>query len=70
LRGIEGFGARSVLHKPHRLHLSVDHPPVIEVVDSAEKIDAVMPELDELMGDGLITAERVELVTYRARLNA
>jgi uncharacterized protein len=65
LRGIEGFGPRSVLHKPQRFHLSVDHPLVIEVVDCAEKIDAVMPELDGLIGDGLITVEKVEVIAYR-----
>jgi uncharacterized protein len=70
LRGIEGFGARSVLHKPSRFHLSVDHPLVIEVVDRVEDIDAVMSELDQLIGDGLITSEKVEVLAYRAGSSA
>jgi hypothetical protein len=66
LRGIEGFGAHSRLHTARILRLSEDLPIVIEVVDEAERIDAVLPKLDEMMGDGMVTLERVEVLAYRA----
>jgi PII-like signaling protein len=66
LRGVEGFGAHSHLHTARILRLSEDLPIVIEVVDSAERIEAVLPKLDEMVGDGLVTLERVEVLTYRA----
>jgi PII-like signaling protein len=66
LRGIEGFGAHSRLHTSRILRLSEDLPIVIEVVDQAERIDAVLPKLDEMMGDGMVTLERVEVLAYRA----
>jgi uncharacterized protein len=66
LRGVEGFGASNVLHKPHALHLSADYPIVIGVADSEETIREILPMLDEMIADGLITSERVEIVAYRA----
>jgi uncharacterized protein len=66
LRGIEGFGAHSRLHATRILRLSEDLPIVIEVVDGAQKIDAVLPKLDEMIGDGMVTLERVEVLAYRA----
>lgn len=66
LRGIEGFGAKQRLHSTRILSLSEDLPILIEAVDTDEKIRAVLPELDEMVGDGLITIERVEVITYRA----
>jgi PII-like signaling protein len=66
LRGIEGFGAHSHLHTSRILRLSEDLPIVIEVVDQAERIDAVLPKLDEMIGDGMVTLERVEVLAYRA----
>ena len=65
LRGIEGFGANSHLHTARILRLSEDLPIVIEVADTAERIEAVMPKIDELVSEGLVTLERVEVVTYR-----
>lgn len=65
LRGIEGFGARAVLHTTRILRLSEDLPVVIEVVDQEDRIRAILPELDELVADGLITLEPVEVVAYR-----
>jgi PII-like signaling protein len=65
LRGISGFGASSVLHTHKVLRLSVDLPLVIEVVEAEEKIQAMLPELDALIGGGLITLERVRVVIYR-----
>lgn len=66
LRGIEGFGAKQHTHTTRILSLSEDLPILIEAVDSEEKIRAVLPELDELLGDGLITLEHVEVITYRS----
>jgi hypothetical protein len=66
LRGIEGFGAKQHLHSTRILSLSEDLPVLIEAVDSEEKIRALLPRLDEMVGDGLITLERVEVLAYRA----
>jgi hypothetical protein len=65
-RGIEGFGARSHLHTARILRLSEDLPVVVEIVDTAERIDALLPILDEMVGDGMVTIERVHILTYRA----
>ena len=65
LRGIEGFGASSHLHTSRLLELSRDLPIVIEIVDTEEKIDAILPTLDEMVGDGLVTVERVHVIAYR-----
>ncbi len=67
LRGIEGFGATSHLHTARILRLSEDLPIVIEVADTAERIEAIMPKIDEMVSDGMVTLERVEVVTYRAQ---
>jgi uncharacterized protein len=67
LRGIEGFGANSHLHTARILRLSEDLPVVIEVADTAERIEAVMPKLDEMVKQGLVTLERVQVVAYRAQ---
>jgi hypothetical protein len=66
LRGIEGFGAHSRLHTTRILRLSEDLPVVVEIVDAAERIEAVLPILDELIGEGLITLEKVQVIAYRA----
>jgi uncharacterized protein len=66
LRGIEGFGKSSHLHTAHILRLSADLPIVIECVDTYEKIEAILPKLDDMIGDGLVTMERVEVRVYRA----
>ncbi len=66
LRGIEGFGKSSVLHTGHVLRLSSDLPIVIECVDRSERIEAILPRLDEMIGDGLLTLERVDVRIYRA----
>jgi PII-like signaling protein len=67
LRGVEGFGANSHLHTARILRLSEDLPIVIEVADTTEKIESIMPRLDEMVTDGMVTLERVEVVTYRAQ---
>ncbi len=66
LRGPMGFGAKSHLHTARILRLSEDLPIIIEIVDSQEKIDRLMPEIDAMMGDGLVTLERVRVIKYRA----
>lgn len=66
LRGIEGFGKSSRLHAAHVLRLSEDLPIVVECVDTYERIESVFPALDEMIGDGLVTMERVEVRVYRA----
>jgi PII-like signaling protein len=65
LRGVEGFGADSRIHTAHILRLSEDLPIVIEVVDREERIRAVLPRLDEMVGEGLICLADVEIVMYR-----
>jgi hypothetical protein len=64
-RAIAGFGATARLHTDKVLRLSVDLPIVIECVDTEEKISAILPELDGMIGGGLITLERVRVITYR-----
>ena len=66
LRGPMGFGKSSRLHTSKILRLSMDLPLVIEIVDSEEKIRAFLPTLDPMMGGGLVTLEKVEVVHYRS----
>ena len=66
LRGPMGFGKSSRLHTAKILRLSMDLPIVIEIVDSEEKIRAFLPVLDGLMGGGLVTMEKVQVIDYRA----
>lgn len=65
LRGIEGFGAHSRLHTARILRLSEDLPIVIEIADTAARIDALIPILDGMIKEGLVTLERIEIVKYR-----
>jgi len=67
LRGIEGFGAHSRIHTARVLRLSEDLPLVIDVVDSVERIERVLPLLDEMVAEGLITLIDVDIVRYRHR---
>ena len=65
IKGFMGFGAHSRLHTAKLLELSQDLPIVIEIVDAPEKIEAFMPDLEAMVGDGLITLERAEVLLYR-----
>lgn len=65
LRGFLGFGANSRIHTSKVLRLSEDLPVVVEIVDAAEKIEAFLPELDRLIGEGLVTLEKVRVIAYR-----
>jgi PII-like signaling protein len=64
-RGIEGFGASSRIHTSRILRLSEDLPVVVEIVDTAEQIDRILPLLDEMVSEGIVTLERVEVIAYR-----
>jgi uncharacterized protein len=64
-RGLLGFGRSSRMHRANILRLSADLPIVIEIVDAQEKIDAFLPHLEPMMGGGLVTLERAQVVHYR-----
>jgi len=64
LRGLSGFGAHSVYHTQKLLDLSADLPLIVEVVDTQEKIDAIMPEVNEMMRGGMITLEKTTVIRY------
>lgn len=66
LRGVMGFGKNSVLHTAKILRLSEDLPMVIEIIDSLEKVEAFLPELDSMITDGLVTLEQVKVLHYRS----
>lgn len=66
LRGIEGFGRNARVHTTRILHLSGDLPVLIEAVDEEAKVRAILPELDAMVGEGLITLERIEVIAYRS----
>src|SRR3989442_15031051 len=66
LRGPMGFGKSSRLHTAKILRLSMDLPVVIEIVDSEENIQAFLPVLDEMLGGGLVTIEKVKVIEYRS----
>lgn len=66
LRGILGYGARSHLHTAHILRLSQDMPMIIEVVDTQENVDRILPDIEKLMQGGLITVEKVRVLRYSA----
>lgn len=64
-RGIMGFGADSRMHSAKLLRLSEDLPIVIELVDTKENLDKLLPFLDETVQEGLITLEKVRVIKYR-----
>lgn len=66
LRGLEGFGAKSLLHTAKILRLSSDLPMVIEIVDTEEKIERFLPVIDGAIDEGLATVEKVEVHFYRS----
>jgi PII-like signaling protein len=67
LKGIEGFGAHNFIHTARVQQLAEDLPIVIEIVDQREKIEGFLPELDELISEGLVTLEPVQVILYRVR---
>jgi PII-like signaling protein len=66
LRGLEGFGAHSRLHTAKILRLATDLPIVIEIVDTEDNIQAFLPAIDDAIGEGLATLEKVEVRFYRS----
>jgi PII-like signaling protein len=67
IRGILGFGPASHVHTTHILRLSQDLPIIVEIVDSQENIDRILPSIEKVIGDGLITAEKVRVIKYGTR---
>lgn len=65
-RGIMGFGAMSKIHTDRFVDLSTNLPIVVECIETEERIDAILPELDAMLGGGLITLEKVRVIVYRA----
>jgi PII-like signaling protein len=66
LRGVAGYGGSSVYHTDKLLRLSQDLPIIVEVVEYAERIEKILPRLDEMVEGGLITLEKVRVILYRA----
>ena len=66
LKGCMGFGCKSHMHTAKILRLSEDLPMVIEIVDSEEKINNFLPTLDQMVPEGLITLEKINVIMYRA----
>lgn len=69
LRGVMGYGANSMLKTANILRLSQDLPLVIDVVDTRENIDRVLPILDEMISEGMVTLERVGVLRYAPKDN-
>ncbi len=65
VRGIAGFGPSAKLHTGKVLRLSSDLPVIVEVVDDEESLQEILPKLDDMMGGGLITLERAQVILYR-----
>jgi len=65
LRGILGFGANSRIHSAKVLRISEDLPVIVEIVDTEENIKDFLPELDAMIGEGLVTLEKAEVIVYR-----
>ncbi|MEV6826784.1 DUF190 domain-containing protein [Amycolatopsis sp. NPDC051102] len=67
LRGVEGYGASSLIHTTRILSLSEDLPLVIVIIDDEAKLRTFLPRLDELIGEGLVTLDQVEVVRHGGR---
>ena len=65
LRGLMGYGAASRVHTAKILRLSEDLPVIVEIVDSPQKIASFLPTIDEMVQEGLVTLERVQIILYR-----
>lgn len=66
LRGVAGYGSASIVHTDKILRLSQDLPIILEVVEYTERIEAILPRLDEMIGGGLVTLEKVRVILYRS----
>jgi PII-like signaling protein len=67
LRGVGGYGSTSRHQTGQVLRLSQDLPVILEVVEYAERIEKILPRLDEMVGGGLVTLEKVRVILYRSR---
>ena len=65
VRGVEGFGANSVVHRSTLLEMSADLPILVEIVDTEEKIKPLLPHLESMVAEGMITMEYVVILLYR-----
>lgn len=65
LRGVAGYGGSSVYHTDKILRLSQDLPIVLEVIESTERVEQILPRLDEMVDGGLVTLEKVRVILYR-----
>jgi hypothetical protein len=63
-RGIEGYGASTLIHRSHLLSFSSDAPIMVSIIDSEDKIQKLLPFLDEMFGEGLIAMSEVEVIKY------
>jgi PII-like signaling protein len=70
MQGAEGFGAHSRIHTTRILRLSEDLPVVIEIVDKPERIEKFLPVLDEMVTEGLVTVQDVDIAVYRHRFDS
>ena len=66
LRGVAGYGSSSVYHTDKILRLSQDLPIIVEIVEATERIEHILPQLDGMVEGGLITLEKVRVISYRA----
>jgi PII-like signaling protein len=66
LRGVAGFGGSSILHTDKLLQMSQDLPIVVEAIESNEKIERILPRIDEMLGGGIVTLEKVRVLMHRA----
>lgn len=66
VRGIAGFGASARLHTDRVLRLSTDLPIIVEVVEEEARIQEVLPDLDTMIGGGLVTLEKARVILYRS----
>jgi PII-like signaling protein len=64
-RGVMGFGKHSIIHTAKILRLSEDLPMIVEIADSLENIERLLPILDEMIKDGLVTLEKVRVIHYK-----
>jgi len=65
VRGIIGLGAYGQIHTSKILHIAKDLPMIVEIADEEEKIEAFLPELDRMLGEGLVTLGKVKVIAYR-----
>ena len=66
LRGIQGFGANSLIHTTKILRLSEDLPVVVEIIDTKEKIESFLQTIDQAITEGIVTVEKAQVRMYRA----